>query len=268
MEELQLRSGTGGGGSGTTRYRTGAADTPGKGRGQAGPASMYAVNDIECPSFAENSACPCYKFEDGIFLECPGITLAALRSTLQVISSPIQSLSVYDFDRSVKTLTVDLFQGAAFSTAGGGGGGVGLGLDSAAAGNVSIRHLQFSHSSLQQLKPNSLLPLRSHLESLSIINGKLTQVGVPSSGGSSESDRSDSDSVFGINSGTDSDARIDSDSGLDSGFDSGVGFGADSGADTGIGSGIDSGIDSRIGIGSRVDSGSDSRIGIGSGIRT
>ncbi|XP_040173019.1 chaoptin [Anopheles arabiensis] len=176
MEELQLRSGTGGGGSGTTRYRTGAADTPGKGRGQAGPAPMYAVNDIECPSFAENSACPCYKFEDGIFLECPGITLAALRSTLQVISSPIQSLSVYDFDRSVKTLTVDLFQGAAFSTAGGSGGGVGLGLDSAAAGNMSIRHLQFSHSSLQQLKPNSLLPLRSHLESLSIINGKLTQV--------------------------------------------------------------------------------------------
>uniref|UniRef100_A0A182PBH4 Fibronectin type-III domain-containing protein n=1 Tax=Anopheles epiroticus TaxID=199890 RepID=A0A182PBH4_9DIPT len=103
----------------------------------------------------------------GIFLECPGITFAALRSTLQVISSPIQSLSVYDFDRSVKTLTVDLFQGTA-STA--------VGAEPYAGANVSIRQLQFSHSSLQQLKQNSLLPLRSHLESLSIINGKLTQV--------------------------------------------------------------------------------------------
>lgn len=73
MEELQLRSGTGGGGSGTTRYRTGAADTPGKGRGQAGPAPMYAVNDIECPSFAENSACPCYKFEDGKYSNPHGL---------------------------------------------------------------------------------------------------------------------------------------------------------------------------------------------------
>uniref|UniRef100_A0A182W658 Fibronectin type-III domain-containing protein n=1 Tax=Anopheles minimus TaxID=112268 RepID=A0A182W658_9DIPT len=165
MEELQLRSS----GGGTTRFRGGASDSSSKGRQQTGPASMYAVNDIECPSFAENSACPCYKFEDGIFLECPGITFAALRSTLQVISSPIQSLSVYDFDRSVKTLTVDLFQGSAST-------GVGLGSEPLLSANVSIRHLQFSHSSLQQLKQNSLLPLRSHLESLSIINGKLTHV--------------------------------------------------------------------------------------------
>ncbi|XP_053678069.1 protein artichoke [Anopheles nili] len=165
MEELQLRSS----GGGTTRFRGGASDSSSKGRQQNGPASLYAVNDIECPSFAENSACPCYKFEDGIFLECPGITFAALRSTLQVISSPIQSLSVYDFDRTVKSLTVDLFQGATLS-------GSVPSAESVVGANVSIRHLQFSHSSLQQLKQNSLLPLRAHLESLSIINGKLTQV--------------------------------------------------------------------------------------------
>uniref|UniRef100_A0A182JMC3 LRRCT domain-containing protein n=1 Tax=Anopheles atroparvus TaxID=41427 RepID=A0A182JMC3_ANOAO len=182
--QMQLRSS---GGESSTRYRGEAADSPeggGGGGGGAGgggggrqpakgksqkqlaePAQLsVAPNDIECPTFAENSACPCYKFEDGIFLECPGITLAALRSTLQVISSPVQSLSVYDFDRSVKTLTVELFGGGAGSESFGGGA------------NISIRHLQFSHSSLQQLKQNALLPLRSHLESLSIINGKLTQV--------------------------------------------------------------------------------------------
>lgn len=63
------------------------------------------------------------------------------------------SLSVYDFDRSVTSLSPDLF------TAG-----------------VRIRHLQFSHSHLQILKDNSLKNLRETLESLSIVNGKLTQV--------------------------------------------------------------------------------------------
>uniref|UniRef100_A0A182N0Q5 Fibronectin type-III domain-containing protein n=1 Tax=Anopheles dirus TaxID=7168 RepID=A0A182N0Q5_9DIPT len=185
MEEVQLRgtatrfrgSGGGGGGGG------GASETSSaKSRQQpsGGPAPMYAVNDIECPSFAENSACPCYKFEDGIFLECPGITFAALRSTLQVISSPIQSLSVYDFDRSVKTLTADLFLGPAAAAAA--SAGITSGSEPAPT-NVSIRHLQFSHSSLQQLKQNSLNPLRSHLESLSIINGKLTQVPSKALGG-------------------------------------------------------------------------------------
>uniref|UniRef100_A0A182Q339 LRRCT domain-containing protein n=1 Tax=Anopheles farauti TaxID=69004 RepID=A0A182Q339_9DIPT len=182
MEDLQLR-GT------TTRFRGASETSSGKTRQQpaGGPAQMHAVNDIECPSFAENSACPCYKFEDGIFLECPGITFAALRSTLQVISSPIQSLSVYDFDRSVKTLTADLFQGSAAAAAAAAaavGSASGLASGSGpAATNVSIRHLQFSHSSLQQLKQNSLYPLRSHLESLSIINGKLTQVPSKALGG-------------------------------------------------------------------------------------
>uniref|UniRef100_A0A1A9WPL0 Fibronectin type-III domain-containing protein n=1 Tax=Glossina brevipalpis TaxID=37001 RepID=A0A1A9WPL0_9MUSC len=108
---------------------------------------------IECPSFDENSACPCYKFEDGLFLECPGTTAISLRSTLERISSPIHSLSIYDFDRSVTSLSQDVFQPG-----------------------VNIRHLQFSHSHLETLKDNSLKNVRASLESLSIVNGKLTQL--------------------------------------------------------------------------------------------
>ena len=96
----------------------------------------------------------------GLFLECPGITSESLRSTLQLITSPIQSLSVYDFDRSVTSLTQDLFTSTSKNN----------------NNNANIRHLQFSHSNLQQLKDNSLQNLRSNLESLSIVNGKLTQV--------------------------------------------------------------------------------------------
>ncbi|XP_073832961.1 uncharacterized protein [Musca autumnalis] len=110
-------------------------------------------NNIECPSFDESSACPCYKFEDGLFLECPGTTAISLRSTLERISSPIHSLSIYDFDRSVTSLSQDVFQPG-----------------------VNIRHLQFSHSHLETLKDNSLKNVRASLESLSIVNGKLTQL--------------------------------------------------------------------------------------------
>lgn len=92
-------------------------------------------------------------FFTGLFLECPGTTAFSLRQILQLISSPIQSLSVYDFDRSVTSLPQDLF-----------------------ATGVNIRHLQFSHSHLQVLKENSLKNLYGTLESLSIVNGKLTQV--------------------------------------------------------------------------------------------
>ncbi|ALC50011.1 CG42346 [Drosophila busckii] len=108
---------------------------------------------IECPSFDDSSACPCYKFEDGLFLECPGTTALSLRSTLERVSAPIHSLSIYDFDRSVTSLSQDVIQPG-----------------------VQIRHLQFSHSHLEALKENSLRNVRGSLESLSIVNGKLTQV--------------------------------------------------------------------------------------------
>lgn len=98
----------------------------------------------------------------GLFLECPGITSALLRNNLQSIHSPIQSLSIYDFDRTVITLGNDLFTSTSSSVA------------------MSIKHLQFSNSNIQSLKDNSLNSLRDSLESLSIANGKLTHVSIHS----------------------------------------------------------------------------------------
>ncbi|EDW27032.1 GL16457 [Drosophila persimilis] len=141
--------GSTGAGSSSSAGGGGGAGAGGGGGGGGGAAG------IECPSFDDSSACPCYKFEDGLFLECPGTTALSLRSTLERISAPIHSLSIYDFDRSVTSLSQDVFQPG-----------------------VHIRHLQFSHSHLEALKDNSLRNVRSSLESLSIVNGKLTQVSV------------------------------------------------------------------------------------------
>ncbi|KAL9881930.1 uncharacterized protein ACN427_010004 isoform 2-T2 [Glossina fuscipes fuscipes] len=151
--------------SGKSSAATGSDDTGLKMFGVSGSSSITNMFNpqtatgfngnsiIECPSFDESSACPCYKFEDGLFLECPGTTAISLRSTLERISSPIHSLSIYDFDRSVTSLSQDVFQPG-----------------------VNIRHLQFSHSHLETLKDNSLKNVRASLESLSIVNGKLTQL--------------------------------------------------------------------------------------------
>ncbi|KAI8033292.1 hypothetical protein M5D96_013949 [Drosophila gunungcola] len=142
---------TSGGIAGAASAAGGAAGgAPGGAAGGASGGGGGAAG-IECPSF-DNTACPCYKFEDGLFLECPGTTAISLRSTLERISAPIHSLSIYDFDRSVTSLSQDVFQPG-----------------------VHIRHLQFSHSHLEALKDNSLRNVRSSLESLSIVNGKLTQ---------------------------------------------------------------------------------------------
>ena len=94
----------------------------------------------------------------------------------------------------------------------------------------------------------------------------------PTSGGSSESDLPDSDSVFGINAGVDSYAGLDSDSrvdfGVDSGADSGANSRADFGFDSRVGSGIDSGIGIDLGIAIYPDNGIiiDSRIIISFGM--
>lgn len=44
------------------------------------------------------------------------------------------------------------------------------------ANGLQIKHLQFSNSNVQMLKDNSLINLKDSLESLSIVNGKLTNV--------------------------------------------------------------------------------------------
>lgn len=92
----------------------------------------------------------------GLFLECPGITSALLRNNLQNIQAPIQSLSIYDFDRTVTTLSNDIF--------------------SSSPNGIQIKHIQFSNSNIQALKENSLASLKDSIESLSIQNAKLTQV--------------------------------------------------------------------------------------------
>lgn len=93
----------------------------------------------------------------GLFLECPGVTSVLLKTNLQPIDSPIQSLSIYDFDRTITTLTNDLFA-------------------TSSSNGLQIKHLQFSTSNIQMLKDNSLINLKDSLESLSIVNGKLTNV--------------------------------------------------------------------------------------------
>lgn len=90
----------------------------------------------------------------GLFLNCDGTTSTSLRSILENITSPIHTLSIYDFDRSVTSLSQDVFQ----------------------AVGINIRILTFTHSHLETLKDNSLRNLRASLESLSIANGKLVQV--------------------------------------------------------------------------------------------
>jgi DUF4097 and DUF4098 domain-containing protein YvlB len=93
----------------------------------------------------------------GLRRECPGVTSVLLKTNLQHIQAPIQSLSVYDFDRTITQLTNDLFASSTMS-------------------GLQIKQLQFSSSNLQTLKDNSLINLKDSLESLSIVNGKLTNV--------------------------------------------------------------------------------------------
>jgi Leucine-rich repeat (LRR) protein len=104
-----------------------------------------------CPS--SPSHCPCYNFEDGLFLECPGATVHILREVLQQVAGPVQSLSIYDLDAQVTVLQAELFPPGAL-----------------------IRHLQISHSSLAELADKSLIELQHGLESLSLVSGRLKQV--------------------------------------------------------------------------------------------
>ena len=75
---------------------------------------------------------------------------------MQVITAPIQSLSVYDFDRSVTTLSQDVF--------------------TSGSSQLNIRHLQFSQSHLEVVADNALRSIANSLESLSLVNGRLKRV--------------------------------------------------------------------------------------------
>lgn len=89
----------------------------------------------------------------GLQLECPQTTATALRSTLQIVKSPIQTLSLYDFDRTATSISSDMF-----------------------INGIYIRNLKISNTRLTMLKDNCLQYLRTTLETLSITNSKLNQV--------------------------------------------------------------------------------------------
>jgi len=48
----------------------------------------------ECPPPEIITGCPCYNFEDGLFLECAGATEETLRTTLQGVLSTSGKLNV------------------------------------------------------------------------------------------------------------------------------------------------------------------------------
>ncbi|KOC70309.1 Chaoptin [Habropoda laboriosa] len=113
----------------------------------------------DCPPPETIPGCPCYNFEDGLFLECAGATEETLRSTLQGVLSAsgagtmVQSLSVYELDKTVEELKDGCFP----------------------AGS-QIRHLQISHSSLREINEGAFANLKDSLESLALISSRLPHV--------------------------------------------------------------------------------------------
>nr|XP_050869072.1 chaoptin-like isoform X1 [Vespula vulgaris]XP_050869073.1 chaoptin-like isoform X1 [Vespula vulgaris]XP_050869074.1 chaoptin-like isoform X1 [Vespula vulgaris]XP_050869075.1 chaoptin-like isoform X1 [Vespula vulgaris]XP_050869076.1 chaoptin-like isoform X1 [Vespula vulgaris]XP_050869077.1 chaoptin-like isoform X1 [Vespula vulgaris]XP_050869078.1 chaoptin-like isoform X1 [Vespula vulgaris]XP_050869079.1 chaoptin-like isoform X1 [Vespula vulgaris]XP_050869080.1 chaoptin-like isoform X1 [Ve len=113
----------------------------------------------ECPPTESIPGCPCYNFQDGLFLECSGATEETLRSTLQAVITAtgadtiIQSLSVYELDKSIEILKEGCFPA-----------------------ETQIRHLQISHSSLKEISEDAFSNLRKSLESLALLSGRLTHV--------------------------------------------------------------------------------------------
>lgn len=59
-----------------------------------------AAQIAECPPTEVIPGCPCYNFEDGLFLECAGATEETLRTTLQgVLSTSGKRFSINDEKR-------------------------------------------------------------------------------------------------------------------------------------------------------------------------
>ncbi|XP_011301867.1 chaoptin [Fopius arisanus] len=122
--------------------------------------TMQEGSGGECPASEKMPGCPCYNFEDGLFLECPGATEDSLKSALvNVISAAkskevvVQSLSVYELDRKVEELKATIFP---------------LG--------SQIKHLQISHSGLREIDEDAFDRLGTRLQSLGIVSGQLQAV--------------------------------------------------------------------------------------------
>ncbi|XP_071549840.1 uncharacterized protein [Panulirus ornatus] len=111
------------------------------------------VTNTACPRWEDNPWCPCYHFDDGVFLECPMVSLATVAKVLGLIKRPVKSLSIYDLDTNVTVLTPGLFSQSA---------------------GVSI--LQISHSNLQNIVEGSFRGLENSLQSLTIMHSQLSAV--------------------------------------------------------------------------------------------
>uniref|UniRef100_A0AAR5QKI5 LRRNT domain-containing protein n=1 Tax=Dendroctonus ponderosae TaxID=77166 RepID=A0AAR5QKI5_DENPD len=107
----------------------------------------------QCPDLAANPSCHCYNFENGMYLECPAATVHTLKTLLEVIQSPVQSLSIYEPDKTLTKLPKNLFSHSAI-----------------------IRKIHISQSNIEDLHEDSLLPLKPYLESFSLVSGRLKEI--------------------------------------------------------------------------------------------
>ncbi|XP_063994590.1 protein artichoke [Diachasmimorpha longicaudata] len=120
---------------------------------------ITAGQSSECPPSEAIPGCPCYNFEDGLFLECAGATEETLKKTMMGVlneggsSTMVQSLSVYELDKSIEKLKDDVFPTGS-----------------------QIRHLQISHSYLKDISDNTFVILKDSLESLALVSSRLNQV--------------------------------------------------------------------------------------------
>ncbi|KAK3877252.1 hypothetical protein Pcinc_018050 [Petrolisthes cinctipes] len=111
------------------------------------------VTSTACPTWEENPWCPCYQFDDGVFLECPMVSLATVGTVLSLVRRPVKSLSIYDLDTNVTSLSPGVFTRSA---------------------GVTI--LQISQSNLQHIGDSGFRGLENSLQSLTIMHSKLTSV--------------------------------------------------------------------------------------------
>ncbi|CAD6235648.1 GSCOCG00007949001-RA-CDS [Cotesia congregata] len=141
-------------------------------------AAKSAIGSTQCPSPELIPGCPCYNFEDGLFLECNGATGNSLRAALTAVASltspkgdlktleevfqgpksrflkaVVQSLSIYELDRKVDELKSSIFPSG-----------------------TQIRHLQISHSSIREVAEDSFTKFNNSLTSLGLISARLQQV--------------------------------------------------------------------------------------------
>ncbi|XP_066967259.1 chaoptin-like [Macrobrachium rosenbergii] len=106
-----------------------------------------------CPSWEENPMCPCYNNDDGIYMECPMVSLTTVGEVLGLVKEPLKSLSIYDLEMEVTTLPSGIFKHSA-----------------------GVMSLQISHSNVMSIADNSFQGLERSLESLTIKHCKLSDI--------------------------------------------------------------------------------------------